>query len=1021
MSKKCCNKKCRNNKCYCEKPVVDTLYTSFLRDSQQNSLYTHFLQGPTAQIVCKPSSLPEVTTGSMVITDPNRGVGYTQLVQASTQQYTGAPNPLQPYVRIGNNIIPSTDNLYDLGAATQRFRTGYFGSGGIDISGLVITISGDTLILPTQTRFANGASFGSGGGGGSSSSSDLGLEWINRNLIGKSPVPQIGSITVRSSEIYIPWTYPDQFHLTFMDAWVPGITALNASLEYIMQNVTRQTTVLQKAEGENYVDLTANRYTRLTSDSHVTGIVLTNTPGAPTYMPSVTFPDGSVRNVYRFYHPDFEALTTGTQMIMNLSYSNYGTPYDTARAVIDIFKTPSPPSAPRNIQQSLQQPYTIAVTYQAPEFTDISDALSTATITEYTITYSSSGSSKRYPTSLPTTQTAVTSATISRILSALTPDSTYAITITATNSAGLTGAAAITQLVTTTLTPPPLLSAIQFNLVSTIFNTNNYVIKRVSDGATLAIPLLLATATGFTLQAFQNGIHSIATRGDTGTGVAVVDISTNGKTARITYNGFPASTPPTVTQDGITIQSTGVADTYAAVDPATGSQGFYLTGTNSVNVNLAAAGIIPTFDPYIIMATASQGLLGGSTATSSLSFYYDDYPTAAPVFVAASVSRGSSSIGSVSGITLVGICDVNILVTLQHMGKYFYREPMLIATANLGLMNDAISIANVIAGKTATQLSSQINITKYSIPLQLNSTSTMYTNAVDIFLTANGPEKSTVYNGPKLSIPIMIDMLSYNLVYRGSAFYASTPPIFNTSTTGVQSAVGYRIESGKSRAVLGYTVNPYVTEFTDPVIPYNHDIDIINTEELQISQGKYRSRRGGGYEDYSTTELNRNRNYTSIPAVDYRFASFYWDISGFPNVNSVIGLIFRLQGLDYSFGRDSIGRATLNGKLIILYYRFVEDLTAPTPYSVNVMTSLWINGNNTALPVSSENYITHANNTETRDGLILIDNTSNPTECLFNVRLPRQIRSNCRVYCRVGLPMDEPASFRNISAIINVQ
>lgn len=971
----------------------------------------------------------------MVITDPTRGVGYTQLVQASTQQYSGAPNPLNPYVRVGNSIIPSVHNTYDLGAAAQRFRAGYFGSGGIDISGLVIgisgnvltlpsnirlgtdkyiTVSGDSLYLPQIVRLADGTLLGSRGTG-NSTSNELGLEWINKNLIGKSPLPQIGTITVRSSEIYIPWTYPDQIRLTFIDAWVPGITALNASLEYIKQNTTQQATVLQKAEGANYVDTTANRYTRLTADTHVTGIILTNTPGTPTYVPSVTFPDGSVRNIYRFYHPDFAALTTGTQIILNLGYSNYGTPYDTARVVIDIFKNSSPPSAPRNIQQGIQQPYMIAVTYEVPDFTDISDALSTATITEYTITYSSSGSSKRYPAPLPTSQTAVTSATLSRLLSALTPDSTYAIAVTATNSAGLTGTAATAQLVTATLTPPPLLTTVQFNLASTTFNTNNYVIKRVSDGSVLTSPLLLSAATGFSLQTFQNGIHNVATRGGTGTGVAAVDITTNGKTARITYNGFPATTPSTVTQDGITIQSTGVADTYAAADPATGSQGFYLTGTNEVSVDLTAAGITPAATPYTIAVTASQGV---PSATSSLTFYYDDYPTAAPVFVAVSVSRGASAAASVSGVVLVGACNINITATLQHMGKYFYREPMLVATANLGLLNDQISISNVTTGKSATQLSGQIDITK-STPLQLNSTSTVYTNAVEISLTANSPEKSTVYNGPTLTMPIMIDMPSYNLVYGGSAFYASVPPILSTSTTGIKSAVGYRIESGKSRGALGYTVNPYVTQFTDPVVPYDHTKDISGTEELQISQGKYRSRRGGGYENYSATYLNSSRDYTGIAAAGYRFATFYWDISGSPNIYSVTDVIFRLQDLDYSLGKDSIGRATLNGKRILLYYRFVKDLTAPVPYSVDVMTSLWINGNDTLVSVSNDNYISDLNNTETRDGLIEVIN--NPTESLFRVRLPRSIDDNCRLYCRVGLPMDEPASFRNISAIVKIE
>ena len=265
----------------------------------------------------------------------------------------------------------------------------------------------------------------------------------------------------------------------------------------------------------------------------------------------------------------------------------------------------------------------------------------------------------------------------------------------------------------------------------------------------------------------------------------------------------------------------------------------------------------------------------------------------------------------------------------------------------------------------------------------------------------------------------MIDMASYNLVYGNDPYYASTSPVFDCRTTGIQTKVGFRISSGQSRGARGETLNPYVTDFMEPIVNYNHIDDILLTEELQISRGRYCSRGvSSSYADYRGTEQNSTVNYSSVQHTGYRFATFYWDVSGFTNFNKVNGLILQLQGLNKKVIINAEDDATINGKRIELFYRFVENLSDPAPSTINTLTTMWINGNSNTVPVTSLNYISHQNNTITRDGLIILDADSDPTECLFNVILPRPIITNCRIYCRIGLPMSEAVSFRNLSASI---
>lgn len=63
-------------------------------------------------------------------------------------------------VQINNGLLPSIDDVYDLGSPTQRFNTVYIGTGGIDLDASITvsgTIRADGNIIAGQNFIGNGA------------------------------------------------------------------------------------------------------------------------------------------------------------------------------------------------------------------------------------------------------------------------------------------------------------------------------------------------------------------------------------------------------------------------------------------------------------------------------------------------------------------------------------------------------------------------------------------------------------------------------------------------------------------------------------------------------------------------------------------------------------------------------------------------------------------------------------------------------------------------------------------------
>jgi hypothetical protein len=125
-------------------------------------------------------------------------------------------------------------------------------------------------------------------------------EWIDPNLVNQPRAPVFGTVTSDTQNIYVPWTYPPQINVGFMNQNLPFIESFRANL------VTENGTTIVVGPGRPGPDGTGtgvkyvNNYYTGASDA-VTGIVLTNNdkqiPGGS--IPGINPYNG--RNWYWYY------------------------------------------------------------------------------------------------------------------------------------------------------------------------------------------------------------------------------------------------------------------------------------------------------------------------------------------------------------------------------------------------------------------------------------------------------------------------------------------------------------------------------------------------------------------------------------------------------------------------------------------------------------------------------------------------------------------------------------------------
>ena len=884
--------------------------------------------------------------------------------------------------------------------------------------------------------------------GGSSSTSTTSTDnWVLTNLVNPPPAIVFGNTVSTSTGIYVPWTYPTQVNVGFLNLYLPVLSKFSSTYTAkINGSVSQNNPIVTDLSGSSYINPNNG-----TTPQYITGIVLTNVE-SNTGVRQIQFPqdaNGTLRYAYVYYHANFNTLTTDPSNIITAWYSNNSTSTNKSTVNFNIFLAAGPPSAPGQptfgTQSISSGAINVNVNYTAPTFVDASNtSITTTAISSYKITYSTTGSTIRYNVAVPHTPAAIETGTtaLTRGLTGLFPDCSYTVFVSAKNNSSYTsyGPNSIAgSLSTTNLLPTSMAGTFSFSGGTTSAKLVS------SPESVITSPLYLSSSTSTLNSAtLTSPIHAIANRGSTAAGLLDISASlTRGGSLIdggpvLTYAGYPANTsypgPATKTANFITINGASPTDSYGT----NYQQGFYLQASTTVTLGTAcftASNQLSTVN--LIRAQKNSGTI---TSTNSTSFtYYYDTLTGNPTSVSTLHylnGAQSSAATQVSGIwVLNGNTGVPITgnVTASNMGQYFFKSGTIINyTAGSSSVNES----------SLTNLKSTITNNAFDSPVRFSNTGLTYTS--DSY-SKTIPFSATAYNliggtnATASAINAIVDYPSINLI--NNVFATSIQPI-TANTGGVR---GYRVYSGVPQEgttvpTIRYSGASYYT------IPYQNTWSIVSTtntyssytnidasSELMVAQGRIRSFEGNYMIDYAPYYYGlgtaNTLNYSAISQSGYRYATFVWA------VNSSSGLSGTLNNLNvYLNGVSNNGNNTVSTvyadstNKIQLFYR-VEDTTSADTASLsagsNSIASYWISINDntgTTSTASGNNYFTITTNPYFTAPTVTNGSTVKVSAALAAPIVSGQSyvsNGNIYIYVRLGLPMNTSYNLTSISAYLS--
>ena len=768
---------------------------------------------------------------------------------------------------------------------------------------------------------------GPGGGGGSGS--DL---WYQRYLIDPPPAPVIGATTSESTKIFIPWTYPSTINVGVPIGYLPFVSSYTAIV-----STPQVSTFIVNGGGvgpPNYLDAIGG----YCSTIKISGIILTNQASLANTYGYNTFPTlGSIYSIY-YYNATFTSFIAPATGGIKMYYQNRNQSISSSTVVITGFSASGTPSFPRNFTVTGSNVNSLSASYTAPEFVDVLNPTTSATIAVYALAFSSISTLYRF-----VGNTVLTNPNVTQSLSAvlpypntayftnwvqnglnlsytypnnLYPDTRTQIFVTASNTANSAyGQQASTIGTTTNLsqiaTPTNL-------LFSEAVYYNNGTVKRCSDNVT--ITTVLTTSNTLTSAQYATPVHTVLNRGSADANIMYLStflltsasVTSNGPL--VAFGGFSQTAPTTPqTTNGLSLAS-GTTDTFFG-NPVY-NQGFYLKSLNTLTIASAVIGNVG-YSPNVNELTVVEKQLDGSSASgvitsNSYQYYYDNLTTT-PAVTSLSYTLTNSNT-RVSGIYIIyGVATATINATATNLGNYFYSNPLVTYTLTIG-GNSFTS--NTTLPSPTSQITGPLTFTNTSLASINITTNAIY--AIIATLTAIARNPNTNSSPATSTIPVIADGPSYSLVAAPSPTIPTSIPIINTSG----SVNGARCWSAGSALTATTNINNTMANtpaslpafsFTTPTtvgatptntyasVLYNQtwsltDSGTYNTggydasTELQVAEGGFITPNTTlnsvtiGYKNYSSYLINSNVspsglvNYTTISATGYRFTTFVWKL-----------------------------------------------------------------------------------------------------------------------------------------------
>lgn len=755
--------------------------------------------------------------------------------------------------------------------------------------------------------------------------------WYQRYLIDPPPAPVIGDPTSESTKIYIPWTYPSTINVGVPIGFLPFISSYTAIL-----STSQVSTFVVDGGGTgppNYLDAVGG----YCSTIHVTGIVLTNQVSLANTYGYVNFPTlGDIYSVY-YYNPTFVNFNAPAAGAIKMYYQNRNQSISSSTVDITGFTASGTPSYPQNFAIIGSNVNSLSVSYTAPEFVDVLNPTTSATIAVYALAFSSISTLYRFVGNTVLTDPNVTQ-TLSAVLpypntpyynnwvqngrnliytypNNLHPDTQTEVFVTASNTANPAyGQQASTLGTTTYLSQVATPASLTFP--ATYYA--NGTIKRCSDG--LAVTNVLTTSNTLTSATYITPIHTVLNRGNAEADIMYLStflrtsIGTTSNGPLLEFGGYSQTAPTSQTTNGLTL-TPRTTDTYYG-GPAY-NQGFYLKSLNRVTIASAVIGNVGYSADVNTLTVVEKQLDGndpsGVITSNSYEYYYDNLTTT-PAVTDLSYTLTTSNT-QISGIYVIyGVATATITATATNLGNYFYSDPLVSYTLTIG--NNSYT-SNTTLPEPASQITGPLTFLDTSLASVNITTNAIYSNSAIVTAVAHNPSSNS---SPVTStIPVIADGPSYSLVYGTSPpAIPQTIPIINTTGTVVGArcwSAGSALTSVTATNTNGTLVNtptnlpgysfsdlttigntsnfalaPYsqLWYLTDSGTSVNSYYDA--TTELQIADGRFITPNSTsnsvsiGYKNYSGYLINSNVspptlvNYTSISASGYRYATFVWQL-----------------------------------------------------------------------------------------------------------------------------------------------
>ena len=935
--------------------------------------------GPTGQ------QGPTGTTGSK---GPTGMPGFTgETGPAWSQGATGQTGPTGP--------TGQTGQTGPTGPTGQTGPTGPTGPTGERGSG--VPTGGTAGYVLTKASSNDYDTVWSASSGGNTIYNDA---WIESNFIGPPPPIVFGTVTASSTNIYVPWTYPSQTPIGLIRSWIPVIDSITSTASYTVAGPTVNTIIPFSNSSNSFINYR-------NGSTFITGVVFSKQAGS-SGIQSITFPGESTpRNAYVYYNQALSNMIASSNNTFTAWYQNTNPNSNPSTVELVLFVTSGPPSAPRSLTISPITSNTATVNYIAPLSNDITDPTTLLTISGYTLSYTSTGSTIRYGGPVAHLITTVSVSGLSYAASSLYPDAVYSFAVSATNSDSKTGASNTTTATTSNLTPSPRLSG---SLSFPARYYSNGTIKNISTGLTKTA--LVNSTTAWTSSPFIAPIHTVANRGSSSSAITSLSVNslnnvttTNGPT--ISFNGFPATTPSSATASNMTLTPVSVYDPFTGVLQNTG---FYLNSSNTLT--LATGIFVASQYDYTITATESNT----SASSATFTFQYDTAVTTNPVITSISFFINSNYSSWVSGVrVLAGTPVYTVTTVMSNMGNYYYSSPLLTYSAGPVTVSPSseTDLTSIVSGLTSGTFAASITCSNTAVTSA--SLASTYSASVTLSGVANnifGPS-SSVSASP---FPALIDGPSVTLVY------TTLPQTLPSLTSGVARA-GFRVSSAVAGAADVPPFNAGGTPYANTA--YDNTADITTLQELQVANGSFTTKSAQAYaysnytsSYYDATNLN-SANYSSIASSGYRYVTFAWAIT--PASPAVYGtLSFTLNTTSTISITNTLAYA--GSSPLQLFYR-TEDVASSAPTNGGSLSSAWINGNSTTgIQLTNGNYFLPTTHTSTPNWGLTSVTVNGTTSTVFNVKIhPLNISSGTqiRLYCRVGLPMAENCKFATLTATLS--